>query len=211
MARLFWHEFVFAARVLALFLWQQFNFSAQLFWQQFFFNTILPSTADNRSYCLQVDMKRLWKTLALLALKAMQQYSYQYNVTVPTSAERSEGESSKNAVSSHEVMAAMLVSLNKETAASLVSPINPLDIEFNYHLFRWKNKVTHHVSANLCIKLFSSLNLRDVILRDIDTAHRVPNIMRSSTNKPQEIICKFVRVGSLRFYDGHGNNNPTKQ
>ena len=36
-------------------------------------------------------------------------------------------------VLSSDVMAALLVSLNKETAAMLVSPTNPLEIELNYH------------------------------------------------------------------------------
>ena len=54
-----------------------------------------------------------------------------------------------------DVTAAMLVSLNNRTAAMLVYPTNPLGIEFYYHanvffcfLFRWKNKVTDHVSEN---------------------------------------------------------------
>ena len=52
---------------------------------------------------------------------------------------------------SRDATAAMLVSLNKGTAAMLASSTNPPGIELYYHaniffLFRWKNKVTDHVS-----------------------------------------------------------------
>ena len=67
---------------------------------------------------------------------------------------------------SHDVTAAMLVSLNKGTAAMLVSPTNPPTIEFYYHvkyilLFRWKNKVTDHVSENTTEKFAISVHRSD--------------------------------------------------
>ena len=46
-------------------------------------------------------------------------------------------------------------------------------------------------TASLCLKLFSALGADDINLHEIDTAHRVPG--RQPTNKPNSIICKFVR------------------
>ena len=56
-------------------------------------------------------------------------------------------------VFSSDVTAAMLVSLNKGTAAMLVSPTNPSGMELFYYanvfsLCLWKKKVTDHVSEN---------------------------------------------------------------
>ena len=61
-----------------------------------------------------------------------------------------------NSVFSRDVTAAMLVSLNNGAAAMFVYPTNPPGIELCYHanvlLFRWKNKVTDHLSENtLCL------------------------------------------------------------
>ena len=58
-----------------------------------------------------------------------------------------------NSVFSRDDTAAMLVFLNKETAAMLVSPTNPPGIELYYHVnvffcFRWKNKVADHVTES---------------------------------------------------------------
>ena len=56
--------------------------------------------------------------------------------------------------------------------------------------------------ANLCLNLFKAIGADDVILQDIDIAHRIP--ARRSTDRPNAIICKFVRrlarrgVNSLR-------------
>ena len=55
-------------------------------------------------------------------------------------------------VFSRDVTAAMLVSLNKGTAAMLVSPTNPLGIELYFYavfpLFCFKNMLIDHVSEN---------------------------------------------------------------
>ncbi|CAB4027040.1 Hypothetical predicted protein, partial [Paramuricea clavata] len=50
---------------------------------------------------------------------------------------------------------------------------------------------TAQQTADLCIKLFTALGVEDVSISDIDTAHRVPSRLASST--PKAIICKFVR------------------
>ena len=41
------------------------------------------------------------------------------------------------------------------------------------------------------MKLFAALRVEGVSLNDIDTAHRVPS--RVASNRPNAIICKFVR------------------
>ena len=48
-------------------------------------------------------------------------------------------------------------------------------------------------TAHLCLKLFTSMGLNDISFEDIDTTHRVPIRVHSASNKPQSIICKFVR------------------
>jgi len=50
---------------------------------------------------------------------------------------------------------------------------------------------TTQQTADLCIKLFAALRVEGVSLNDIDTAHRVPS--RVASNRPNAIICKFVR------------------
>jgi uncharacterized phage infection (PIP) family protein YhgE len=50
---------------------------------------------------------------------------------------------------------------------------------------------TAEQTANLCLNLFKSIGANDVILQDIDIAHRIP--ARRSTDRPNAIICKFVR------------------
>ena len=46
-------------------------------------------------------------------------------------------------------------------------------------------------TANLCLQLFAALGVKDVLLQDIDIAHRVP--ARRAFSRPNAIICKFVR------------------
>ena len=46
-------------------------------------------------------------------------------------------------------------------------------------------------TANICLKLFVALEVKNVSLSDIDTVHRVPS--RVASNRPNAIICKFVR------------------
>ena len=58
---------------------------------------------------------------------------------------------------SRDVTGAMLVFLNNRTAAMLVSPTNVGGIEpllscKRFVLFRWKNKITDHVSENTVIQ-----------------------------------------------------------
>ena len=67
-------------------------------------------------------------------------------------------------VFSRDVTAAMLVSLNKGTAAMLVSPTNPPGIEFYYHAnvffcFGEINKVTDHVSENRGFAPYGNLSI----------------------------------------------------
>ena len=50
---------------------------------------------------------------------------------------------------------------------------------------------TSQQTADLCLKLFAALGVDQVSLNDIDTAHRVPS--RVAPNRPNAIICKFVR------------------
>lgn len=50
---------------------------------------------------------------------------------------------------------------------------------------------TAQQTADLCMKLFAALRVEEVSLNDIDTAHRVPS--RVASNRPNAIICKFVR------------------
>ena len=46
-------------------------------------------------------------------------------------------------------------------------------------------------TANICLKLFAALGVGNVSLSDIDMVHRVPS--RAASNRPNAIICKFVR------------------
>ena len=46
-------------------------------------------------------------------------------------------------------------------------------------------------TANFCLKLFMALGVENVSLNDIDLVHRVPS--RVASNRPNAIICKFVR------------------
>lgn len=46
-------------------------------------------------------------------------------------------------------------------------------------------------TANLCIKLFHAMGVKEISLQDIDIAHRVP--ARRASSQPKAIICKFVR------------------
>lgn len=46
-------------------------------------------------------------------------------------------------------------------------------------------------TANLCLKLFTAIGVQDMSLQEIDIAHRIP--ARRTTNRPNAIICKFVR------------------
>ena len=46
-------------------------------------------------------------------------------------------------------------------------------------------------TANICLKLFAALGVENVSLSDIDIVHRVPS--RVASNRPNAIICKFVR------------------
>ena len=43
----------------------------------------------------------------------------------------------------------------------------------------------------MCLKLFAALGVENVSINDIDLAHRVPS--RVVSNRPNSIICKFVR------------------
>jgi len=45
---------------------------------------------------------------------------------------------------------------------------------------------TSKETANLCLELFSAMEVDDINLQEIDTAHRVPG--RQPTNKPNAII-----------------------
>ena len=46
-------------------------------------------------------------------------------------------------------------------------------------------------TANICLKLFAALGVENVSLNDIDLVHRVASPVAS--NRPNAIICKFVR------------------
>ena len=46
-------------------------------------------------------------------------------------------------------------------------------------------------TANLCLRLFSALGVKEVSIMDIDTAHRV--LARKASPKPNAIVCKFTR------------------
>ena len=46
-------------------------------------------------------------------------------------------------------------------------------------------------TTDLCLRLFKSLGVDDITAQDIDIAHRVP--ARFPSNRPNAIICKFVR------------------
>lgn len=50
---------------------------------------------------------------------------------------------------------------------------------------------TPQQTANICLKLFAALGVENVSLSDIDMVHRVPS--RVASNRPNAIICKFVR------------------
>ena len=50
---------------------------------------------------------------------------------------------------------------------------------------------TAQQTADLCMRLFAASRVEGVSLNDIDTAHRVPS--RVASNRPNAIICKFVR------------------
>ena len=50
---------------------------------------------------------------------------------------------------------------------------------------------TPQQTANICLKLFAALEVENVPLSDIDMVHRVS--CRVASNRPNPIICKFVR------------------
>ena len=69
---------------------------------------------------------------------------------------------------SRDVTGAMLVFLNNRTAAMLVSPtiaggIQPLLSCKRFVLFRWKNKITDHVSENTVIQHLNNGNLSETL------------------------------------------------
>ena len=60
-------------------------------------------------------------------------------------------------------------------------------------------KESAETTANLCLKLFHALGVKDISMQDIDIAHRVSSRRDTNcpkardTNRPKAIICKFVR------------------
>ena len=50
---------------------------------------------------------------------------------------------------------------------------------------------TSDQTVALCLRLFEALGVEDVLLNDIDIAHRVPS--RSASNRPNAIVCKFTQ------------------
>ena len=60
-------------------------------------------------------------------------------------------------------------------------------------------KESAETTANLCLKLFHTLGVKDISMQDIDIAHRVLSRRDTNrpkardTNRPKAIICKFVR------------------
>ena len=55
------------------------------------------------------------------------------------------------------------------------------------------------MTANLCLKLFAAMGVRDVSMADIDMAHRLPSRRRltdgtgTQANRLKPVICKFTR------------------
>ena len=59
-------------------------------------------------------------------------------------------------------------------------------------------------TALLCLKLFHTLGVKDVLLADVDTAHRVPS--RTASAQPNAIVCKLERRRRAKFLiQGLGN------
>ena len=60
-------------------------------------------------------------------------------------------------------------------------------------------KESTETTANLCLKLFHALGVKDISMQDIDIAHRVSSRRDTNrpkardTNRPKAIVCKFVR------------------
>ena len=60
-------------------------------------------------------------------------------------------------------------------------------------------KESAETTANLCLKLFHALGVKDISMQDIDIAHRVSSRRDTNrpkardTSRPKAIICKFVR------------------
>ena len=54
-----------------------------------------------------------------------------------------------------------------------------------------EERESSETTSELCLKLFSALGVEDISMSDIDIAHRVP--ARRQSNRPDAVICKFVR------------------
>lgn len=59
-------------------------------------------------------------------------------------------------------------------------------------LAQQNERETAHETSSICVDLFKLIGA-EVNLNDIDIAHRVPSRRRNQDNKPNPIVCKFVR------------------
>ena len=98
------------------------------------------------------------------------------------------------------------------TAAMFVSPTNPPGIELFYHanlfLFRWKNKVTDHVSENTPYILSAGYGRKGELngpYHSFSSDKKTIDRRRSTTNNllnGMEFVCLYFRLTTFSLFNG---------
>ena len=94
-------------------------------------------------------------------------------------------------------MRGKLEKISRDLTASKVEQVEDGGHVAGRELFPGREQSIEFVSKprsrlhNFAIMLFSALGVQNVSISDIDTAHSVPS--RSASDKPNAIVCKFVR------------------
>ena len=86
------------------------------------------------------------------------------------------------------------ISLKADSVSDQIDTIEQYSYNYNVKIFGIPQTQENEASsdtADICIKLFTSIGAANVTLQDIDIAHRVPS--RSQSDRPNPIICKFTR------------------
>ncbi|CAB3985927.1 Hypothetical predicted protein [Paramuricea clavata] len=87
-----------------------------------------------------------------------------------------------------------IISTKCEKIAKAVDQLEDYSYQYNLKIVgipQEQATETAEQTENLCLNLFKAIGADDVILQDIDIAHRIP--ARRSTDRPNAINCKFVR------------------
>lgn len=85
------------------------------------------------------------------------------------------------------------ISANVEHLSMSIDEAQQYSYSYNVKLMgipQMKPRETAQETSELCVKVFQKMGVQ-LMLQDIDIAHRVPT--RKTTDKPKPIICKFTR------------------